>query len=196
MPKRPLLAQKLATTKCRARRGGELPWDVVIGCDTVVDVDGAVSASLPDRDDARHMIRVLAGRATWCTQACALPPYWGRELCFAAATKWCSTLPFGRGDQGRMPCDRRPLRQGQGPPACQNSAAKFVAGIRGYFNVMGFRCPVALSLKELDDALDCLEPACTRDFTNGPLTEAKGQRNRKAGRRCGTVECAKKNFGG
>ena len=36
--------------------------DVVIGCDTVVDVDGAVFGKPADRDDARRMIRVLAGR--------------------------------------------------------------------------------------------------------------------------------------
>ena len=56
-----LLAQKLAVAKCRAV-AESCPEDVVIGCDTVVDVDGAVFGKPADRDDARRMIRVLAGR--------------------------------------------------------------------------------------------------------------------------------------
>ena len=58
-----LLAQKLAVAKCRAV-AESCPEDVVIGCDTVVDVDGAVFGKPADRDDARRMIRVLAGRRT------------------------------------------------------------------------------------------------------------------------------------
>ena len=80
-----LLAQKLAVAKCRAV-AESCPEDVVIGCDTVVDVDGAVFGKPADRDDARRMIRVLAGRGHLVHTGVCIAAQ-GRELCFAATTK-------------------------------------------------------------------------------------------------------------
>ena len=80
-----LLAQKLAAAKCRAV-AESCPEDVVIGCDTVVDVDGAVFGKPADRDDARRMIRVLAGRGHLVHTGVCIAAQ-GRELCFAATTK-------------------------------------------------------------------------------------------------------------
>ena len=59
---------------------------MVIGCDTVVDVDGAVFGKPADRDDARRMIRVLAGRGHLVHTGVCIAAQ-GRELCFAATTK-------------------------------------------------------------------------------------------------------------
>ena len=134
-----LLAQKLAAAKCRAV-AESCPEDVVIGCDTVVDVDGAVFGKPADRDDARRMIRVLAGRGHLVHTG----------VCFAATTK----VVFGALSDAEIeayiatddPYDKA------GAYGVQNGAAKFVAGIEGcYFNVMGF--PVSRvynALKELD----------------------------------------------
>ena len=132
-----LLAQKLAAAKCRAV-AESCPEDVVIGCDTVVDVDGA-----------RRMIRVLAGRGHLVHTGVCIAAQ-GRELCFAATTK----VVFGALSDAEIeayiatddPYDKA------GAYGVQNGAAKFVAGIEGcYFNVMGF--PVSRvynALKELD----------------------------------------------
>ena len=125
------------------------PEDVVIGCDTVVDVDGAVFGKPADRDDARRMIRVLAGRGHLVHTGVCIAAQ-GRELCFAATTK----VVFGALSDAEIeayiatddPYDKA------GAYGVQNGAAKFVAGIEGcYFNVMGF--PVSRvynALKELD----------------------------------------------
>ena len=143
-----LLAQKLAAAKCRAV-AESCPEDVVIGCDTVVDVDGVVFGKPADRDDARRMIRVLAGRGHLVHTGVCIAAQ-GRELCFAATTK----VVFGALSDAEIeayiatddPYDKA------GAYGVQNGAAKFVAGIEGcYFNVMGF--PVSRvynALKELD----------------------------------------------
>ena len=52
----------------------------------VVDVDGAVFGKPADRDDARRMIRVLAGRGHLVHTGVCIAAQ-GRELCFAATTK-------------------------------------------------------------------------------------------------------------
>ena len=141
-------ALALATAKCKAV-AKEHPEDVVIGCDTVVDVDGAVFGKPADRDDARRMIRVLAGRGHLVHTGVCIAAQ-GRELCFAATTK----VVFGALSDAEIeayiatddPYDKA------GAYGVQNGAAKFVAGIEGcYFNVMGF--PVSRvynALKELD----------------------------------------------
>ena len=143
-----LLAQKLAAAKCRAV-AESCPEDVVIGCDTVVDVDGAVFGKPADRDDARRLLRVLAGRGHLVHTGVCIAAQ-GRELCFAATTK----VVFGALSDAEIeayiatddPYDKA------GAYGVQNGAAKFVAGIEGcYFNVMSFPVSrVYSALKELD----------------------------------------------
>ena len=142
------LVEELARGKCLAV-SAQHPGAVVIGCDTVVDVDGAVFGKPADRDDARRMIRVLAGRGHLVHTGVCIAAQ-GRELCFAATTK----VVFGALSDAEIeayiatddPYDKA------GAYGVQNGAAKFVAGIEGcYFNVMGF--PVSRvynALKELD----------------------------------------------
>ena len=55
------LAQVLADAKCAAAAALR-PGDVVVGCDTVVDVDGQVLGKPRDREDARRMLDSLSGR--------------------------------------------------------------------------------------------------------------------------------------
>ena len=143
-----LLAQKLAAAKCRAV-AESCPEDVVIGCDTVVDVDGAVFGKPADRDDARRMIRVLAGRGHLVHTGVCIAAQ-GRELCFAATTKVVFDALSDAEIEAYIATDD-PYDKA-GAYGVQNGAAKFVAGIEGcYFNVMGF--PVSCvynALKELD----------------------------------------------
>ena len=57
-----LLVQKLAQAKCRAV-AAQHPAACVLGCDTVVDVDGEVLGKPHGAADARRMMRLLSGRA-------------------------------------------------------------------------------------------------------------------------------------
>lgn len=54
------LVEKLAQGKCLAV-AAQHPGAVVIGCDTVVDVDGKVLGKPKDVEDARRMLRALSG---------------------------------------------------------------------------------------------------------------------------------------
>ena len=56
-----LLVQKLAHAKCHAV-AVQHPSACVLGCDTVVDVDGEVLGKPHDAADARRMMRLLSGR--------------------------------------------------------------------------------------------------------------------------------------
>ena len=56
-----LLVQKLAHAKCHAV-AVQHPSACVLGCDTVVDVDGEVLGKPRDAADARRMMRLLSGR--------------------------------------------------------------------------------------------------------------------------------------
>ena len=143
-----LLAQKLAVAKCRAVHVHHR----IAADDHILRAalrHGAVFGKPADRDDARRMIRVLAGRGHLVHTGVCIAAQ-GRELCFAATTK----VVFGALSDAEIeayiatddPYDKA------GAYGVQNGAAKFVAGIEGcYFNVMGF--PVSRvynALKELD----------------------------------------------
>lgn len=54
------LVEKLACGKCLSV-ATEHPGAVVIGCDTVVDVNGEVFGKPKDREDAKRMLRALSG---------------------------------------------------------------------------------------------------------------------------------------
>ena len=54
------LVEKLARGKCLAV-AAQHPGAVVIGCDTVVDVDGCVFGKPHDPEDAKRMLRALSG---------------------------------------------------------------------------------------------------------------------------------------
>jgi septum formation protein len=56
-------AADIAERKARAAAGGEFADDVVIGCDTIVVLDGEVLGKPADVEDAHRMLRALSGRA-------------------------------------------------------------------------------------------------------------------------------------
>lgn len=55
------LAGALSAAKCR-EVSARFPQDTVLGCDTVVDVDGEVFGKPKDAADARRMLSILSGR--------------------------------------------------------------------------------------------------------------------------------------
>ena len=55
------LVEQLAIGKCLAV-AKQHPDAVVIGCDTVVDVDGTVFGKPRDAEDAKRMLRALSGK--------------------------------------------------------------------------------------------------------------------------------------
>lgn len=133
-----LLAQRLAEAKCRAVARGR-PDAAVIGCDTVVDVDGAVFGKPADRDDARRMLQTLSGREHRVhTGVCIAAG--GRELCFAETTRVRFAVLHARELEAYL--DTQDPYDKAGAYGVQSGAAKFVTGIDGcFFNVMGL--PVA-----------------------------------------------------
>ena len=77
------LVEQLAIGKCLAV-AKQHPDAVVIGCDTVVDVDGAVFGKPHDAEDAKRMLRSPA-RPIRCTPACALQKGTGQSILWTAA---------------------------------------------------------------------------------------------------------------
>ena len=102
---------------------------MVIGCDTVVDVDGAVFGKPADRDDARRMIRVPAGRGH-LVHTGVIAAQDGAVL--RRNHKSVFDALSDAGDRG-VNCDRRPLRQGQGLRRAEQRG-KFGGYRAAYFN--------------------------------------------------------------
>lgn len=133
-----LLAQRLAEAKCRAVARAH-PEAAVIGCDTIVDVDGAVFGKPRDRADARRMLRALSGRAHLVHTGVFLCAA-GHETGFADTTR-VHFAPLSDDEIDAYAATGDPDDKA-GAYGIQSGAAKFVAGIEGcFFNVMGL--PVA-----------------------------------------------------
>lgn len=133
-----LLAQRLAEVKCRAA-ARKHPEAAVIGCDTVVDVDGVVFGKPKDRDDARRMLRALSGRVHLVHTGVFLCAG-GCETGFADTTR-VRFAPLSDAEIDAYTATGDPYDKA-GAYGIQSGASKFVAGIDGcFFNVMGL--PVA-----------------------------------------------------
>lgn len=133
-----LLAQRLAEAKCRAVACTH-PADAVIGCDTVVDVDGVIFGKPRDRDDARRMLRALSGRVHLVHTGVFLCAA-GRETGFADTTR-VRFAPLSDAEIDAYTATDDPFDKA-GAYGIQSGASRFITGIEGcYFNVMGF--PVA-----------------------------------------------------
>lgn len=86
-----LLVQKLAQAKCRAV-AAQHPAACVLGCDTVVDVDGEVLGKPHGAADARRMMRLLSGRAHRVHTGVCLAVPAGRTRCSSARPRCISPL--------------------------------------------------------------------------------------------------------
>lgn len=128
------LCLELARRKClavTARREG----CVVIGCDTVVALDGEIFGKPHNPDEARAMLQKLSGRRHTV--------YTGVYVkCSGGARRFsCRTdvefFPISETDIARCIATPEPYDKAGGY-GIQGQASKFVKGIRGdYFNVMG-----------------------------------------------------------
>ncbi len=128
------LVEKLAVGKAQAVAASH-PGDVVIGCDTVVDLDGTVLGKPTGPAEAKAMLRALSDRWHYAhTGVCVLQN--GKAHSFVETTKvFFATLTDSEIDAY--------LATGEaydkaGAYGIQGAAAKFVTRIEGcFFNVMG-----------------------------------------------------------
>ncbi|MEG1152943.1 MAG: Maf family protein [Ruthenibacterium sp.] len=145
------LAQALACAKCRDI-AQNYPRDCVIGCDTVVDVDGAVLGKPADAADARHMLQLLSGRTHLVHTGVALCK--GAQFEAFAETTAVTFATLSETEIEDYLATGEPYDKAGGY-GIQGAAAKFVRGVDGcYFNVMGF--PVAhvyAALRHFDGVL-------------------------------------------
>lgn len=129
-----LLARELARAKAlaAARRHSR---DTVIGCDTVVDVDGRVLGKPENRAQAVEMLQLLSGREHWVHTGVAVIAQ-GRMLvhCESTAVRFA---PLTR-RQIEAYADTPEPYDKAGGYGIQGHAARFVEGITGcYYNVVG-----------------------------------------------------------
>lgn len=138
--------------ECKARAGALLhPDAVVLGADTTVTVDGLILAKPDDENDARRMLRTLAGRAHEVLTGVALVTPNTIRVDVERTQVWFE--PLSDGDIEEYVASGEPFGKAGGY-AIQGWASRFVTRIEGdYPNVVGL--PVALvhrRLRALRDA--------------------------------------------
>ncbi len=138
--------QQLAQMKS-AHAALRFPDDIVIGCDTIVELDGAILGKPRDRDDAARMLRLLSGTTHRVyTGVCVRTPETAESLyCRTAVTFYpLSDAEIDAYIETGDPFDKA------GAYGIQSGAAKFIESIGGdYFNVMGL--PVSRLYRLLRD---------------------------------------------
>lgn len=128
------LSLALGELKCRAA-AAEYPDGVVIGCDTVVWIDGKVLGKPHSVDEAREMLRLLSGRLhevyTGVCVSCG-----GAETSFSVRTGVrFSPIPAEEIERYIQTDDPYDKAGGYG---IQGWAARWIEGIDGdFYNVMG-----------------------------------------------------------
>ncbi|MBC5581672.1 septum formation protein Maf [Anaerofilum sp. BX8] len=140
-----------ALAEAKARAAAARPGDVVLGCDTVVDLDGRVLGKPADRAGAEAMLRAYSGRWHYVhTGVCALKD--GLAHGFVETSK-VFFAPLEEDEIAAYAATGEPYDKA-GAYAIQGGAARFVTRVEGcYFNVMGL--PVS-SLYQLLRRLDAL----------------------------------------
>lgn len=128
------LAQLLAIEKCKAV-AQDYPASVVIGCDTVVDVDGEVFGKPENTQEAERMLQQLSGRNHLVHTGVCMEID-GKQTTFTETTK-VFFHPITKQELKQYLSTQEPYDKA-GAYGIQGAAAKFVAGIEGcYFNVVG-----------------------------------------------------------
>lgn len=133
------------------------PEATVIGADTLVFIDGEPLGKPADTDEARAMLRRLAGRAHFvCTGVCVIFPDGRREL-FHDTTE-VDFLPLDDAAIEDYLSVANPLDKA-GAYGIQEYGERIISGIRGsYENVMGL--PVAKVLQVLSRESGCGSGDC------------------------------------
>lgn len=108
---------------------------VVIGCDTVVEVDGAILGKPKNKDEARSMLQLLSGRKhNVYTGVSILGPAGNKMFACRSTVTFCPLTPTEIENyiSTEEPYDKA------GGYGIQGRAATFIRGISGdYYNVMG-----------------------------------------------------------
>jgi nucleoside triphosphate pyrophosphatase len=121
------------------------PGEVVLGADTTVVIDREMLAKPADREDARRMLRLLAGRRHEVLTGICLKRDTGLIRDWASTAVWFTAMTEQEID-GYV-ASGEPLDKAGGY-AIQGLASKFVSKIEGdYFNVVGL--PVAMVYRHL-----------------------------------------------
>jgi len=123
------------------------PDATVIGADTLVFIDGEPLGKPADPEEARAMLRKLAGRAhNVCTGVCVIFPG-GRQCVFHDTTE-VTFLPLDDAAIEDYLTVANPLDKA-GAYGIQEHGGRIIAGIRGsYENVMGL--PVEMVVRALE----------------------------------------------
>ena len=126
--------EQLARGKCLAV-AKEHPGAVVLGCDTVVDVNGEVFGKPHSPDDARRMLRALSGATHYVhTGVCVSDGI--RTESFVDTCK-VTFFPLSEEEIDFYASTKEPYDKA-GAYAIQGHAALWCAGIEGcYYNIMG-----------------------------------------------------------
>lgn len=133
-PDQAALAGALAQAKCAAV-AAQFPDCAVVGCDTVVDVDGEVLGKPADAADARRMLGLLSGRSHLVhTGVCVC----AQGACERfTVTSRVTFNPISEGEIETYLATGEPWDKA-GAYGIQGAAARFVQGIEGcYFNIVG-----------------------------------------------------------
>ena len=130
------LVEQLAIGKCLAV-AKQHPDAVVIGCDTVVDVDGAVFGKPHDAEDAKRMLRALSGKTHQVhTGVCIAKG--DRAEHFVDSCK-VTFFPLGEEEIALYTATPEPYDKA-GAYAIQGRAALWLDRIEGdYYTIMGCR---------------------------------------------------------
>jgi septum formation protein len=143
------LALELATLKARTV-AGRVPGALVVGCDSVLELDGAVHGKPADTDEARTRWRSMRGRSGVLHTGHCLVDGTGREVARGAAT----TVHFADVTDEEIDAyvaTGEPL-QVAGAFTVDGLGGAFVTGIEGdHHNVVGISLPL---LREMLAAVD------------------------------------------
>ena len=139
------LALALGTAKCLDIAAQAAGGDTVVGCDTVVECGGEVFGKPKSKEDARRMLRALAGADHYVHTGVCLARG-GERRSFTATTR-VRFYPLS-GEQIEAYIATPEPYDKAGGYGIQGAAAVFCEGIEGcYYNVMGL--PVARLAREL-----------------------------------------------
>ena len=139
------LVEQLARGKCLAV-AKEHPGAVVLGCDTVVDVNGEVFGKPHSPDDARRMLRALSGATHYVhTGVCVSDGT--RTESFVDTCK-VTFFPLSEEEIERYAATEEPYDKA-GAYAIQGRAAVWLDAIEGdYYTIMGL--PVSRTVRLLE----------------------------------------------
>ncbi|MEZ5293988.1 MAG: Maf family protein [Vicinamibacterales bacterium] len=148
--------RRLAEAKAAAV-AARRPGDLVLGADTTVALDGEILGKPEDAEDARRMLRRLAGRAHRVHTGVAL--VCGSDVRTAVASTTVRFTPLSEDEIAAYVSTGEPMDKA-GAYGIQGEAARFVAGVDGpHDNVVGLPIAEVLGLlRDFPEAAGTIAP--------------------------------------